>query len=277
MTMAKPCAKASLYNSGTLIGSVHVARRKARNQGMVSRRWVGIARALVFAVGCCIAVAQSPQSTSGQSGSQGAASIPTIEPSPTFQSRYPRYQVAPSDVLTISFPLSVELNQSVKVQPDGFITLGNLGSVYVEGQTTPEVAETLKKAYAKILHDPIIVVDLTNFQAPRFTIFGQVSRPGEYALRYPTTVSQAVAIGGGLLGSAKYQALLLRRVSSDWMEVKKLNVNALVHGKKVSEDIPLQPGDMIYVPETTLAKVKRYLPYSTGIGVSPQSIVQALE
>ncbi|MGO9577767.1 MAG: polysaccharide biosynthesis/export family protein [Terriglobales bacterium] len=199
--------------------------------------------------------------------SQTASSAPP-SPTPALQTRNPIYRVAPSDDLAVSFPLSPELNQKVTVQPDGFITLANLGSVYVQGQTTPEIVETLKKACAGILHDPIIAVDLTNFQAARFTIFGQVTRPGQYPLRSPTTVSQAVAIGGGLLASAKYQALLLRRMSSDWLEVKKLNVKALIQGKKVSEDVTLQPGDMIYVPETVLTKVKRYMPYGTGIGVS---------
>jgi protein involved in polysaccharide export with SLBB domain len=243
---------------------------------MFSRRQSGIAKFFVFVIGCGAAVAQTTQSAS-TAGAQAADfhSANTANP-PTFQERHPRYQVMPSDILEVSFPLSTELNQIVTVQPDGFITLANLGSVYVQGQTTPQLVETLKKAYAKILHDPIIAVDLKNFQTPEYTIFGQVGRPGKYQLRRDTTISQAIAIGGGLLPSAKYQAFLLRRVSasSDWMEVKKLNVKALVHGKDLSEDIQLQPDDMVYVPEAFIASFKRYIPYSAISGTSPLGIAQ---
>jgi polysaccharide biosynthesis/export protein len=194
---------------------------------------------------------------------------------PALQERYPRYRVMASDVLAITFPLSPEINQNVTVQPDGFITLANVGSVYVQGQTTPEVAHTLTKAFAKVLHNPIIGVDVTNFQSPQFTILGQVGKPGQYPLRYDSTVSQAIAIGGGFLPSAKTQAFLLHRVSEDWVEVKKLNIQDIVHGKKVTEDIHLQPGDMIFVPETVIAKFRKYLPYNTGVGVNPLAIANS--
>ena len=74
-----------------------------------------------------------------------------------------------------------------------------------KGKQLPKLSTLLTKAYAKILHNPIIAVDLTNFQAPQFTIFGEVGKPGQYQLRYDTTVSQAIAIGGGFLPSAKSQ------------------------------------------------------------------------
>ncbi|MGB8064197.1 MAG: polysaccharide biosynthesis/export family protein [Candidatus Sulfotelmatobacter sp.] len=206
--------------------------------------------------------------------SQTASSAPA-SPTPALQNRNPIYRVAPSDVLAVSFPLSPELNQSVTVQPDGFITLANVGSVYVQGLTAPEIVETLRKSLSKILHDPIIAVDFTNFQSAQFTIFGQVAKPGQYPLRYDTTVSQAIAIGGGFAGGAKNQAFLLRRVSFDLLEVKKLDVKAFVHGKNLSEDVQLQAGDMIYVPESFIGKLRKFLPYSTGIGVSPLAIAQA--
>jgi len=194
---------------------------------------------------------------------------------PALQDRHPRYEVMPSDVLSISFPLSPELNQSVTVQPDGFISLASAGPVYIQGQTTTQIVETVAKAYEKILHNPIIAVDLKNFQTPQFTILGQVWKPGQYQLRYDTTLSQAIAVGGGFLPSAKKQVFLLHRVSADWVEVKKFNIKDIVEGKKISEDIHLQAGDMIFVPETFIAHFRRYLPYN--VGFNPQGLALALD
>ena len=131
----------------------------------------------------------------------------------------------------------------------------------------PEVIETLKEAYSKILRDPIIDVDLKDFQKPFFVASGQVGKPGQYDLRRDTTVSEAIGIAGGFTAAAKTQVFLFHRVSSDWAEVKKLNLKDILHGKKVSEDVQLQPGDMIFVPETFISNFRKYVPYSIGTGV----------
>src|SRR5450432_2936099 len=93
---------------------------------------------------------------------------------PALKERYPRYQVMPSDILAVSFPLIPELlTLSVTVQPDGYITLPNgVGSMYVKGDTIPQIVDALTKAYSKTMHNPIVTVDVTNFQPPQFTVNG---------------------------------------------------------------------------------------------------------
>lgn len=218
------------------------------------------------------APAQTVQPDSDSSASAPARKVSTERGDvPALQQRHPRYQVMPSDVMTISFPLSPELNKEVTVQPDGYITLENVGSLYVQGQTVPQIVDTLKKAYQSVLHDPIINVDLTNFQRPQFIVSGQVGKPGQYELRSDTTVSEAVAVAGGFLPTAKTQVFFYHRVSSDWVEVKKLNIKDILHGKNVNEDVHLQPGDMVFVPEKFIANFKKYVPYTTGMYFNPLS------
>jgi len=183
--------------------------------------------------------------------------------------RNPRYKIGRADVLLISFPLSPELNQKVTVQPDGYVTLTSVGSAYVAGLTLPELIDAVKKAYAGTLHDPIVDVDLADFQKPQFFVMGQVGKPGQYELRYDITVAQAIAVAGGFSDGGKSQVFLLRAVSSDWAEVRELKLKNVLNGKNVSEDVHLRPGDMIFVPEKTITKFKRYVPYSLSI-VPPQ-------
>jgi len=187
---------------------------------------------------------------------------------PLLQQRYPRYQVTPSDILVISFPLIPELQSlSVTVEPDGFITLPNgEGVLYVKGETIPQIVDALTKLYSKTMHNPIVSVNVTNFQPPQFTVNGQVGKPGQYDLRRDTTVSEAIAIGGGFLPTAKTQVFVFHRVAADWLEVKKLDLKRVLNGKRVNEDIHLQPGDMIYVPDKFIANFRKYVPYSFGIG-----------
>ena len=187
---------------------------------------------------------------------------------PVLERRNPRYHVLRDDVLLISFPLSPELVQTVTVQPDGFISLQSAGSLSVLGLTVPEIVEALKKAYSTILHDPIITVDLIDFQKPYFIVSGQVNKPGQFDLRYDITVTEALAVAGGFAPAAKTQVFLFHRVSTDWVEVKKLKLNDILKGKNVNEDAHLAPGDMIFVPEKAIVKFRKYVPYSIGTSLT---------
>jgi polysaccharide biosynthesis/export protein len=187
-------------------------------------------------------------------------------PRPALEQRYPRYKVQREDVLSLSFPLSPEFNQTITVQPDGYVSLYGGPNVHIQGMTVPEVAEAIKKAYAGTLHDPIVDIDLQDFQRPYFTVSGQVGKPGQYDLRHDTTVAEAIGIAGGFTPQAKTQVFLFHRVSSGWFEVKQLKLNDVLNGKKANEDSYLGPGDMIFVPEKFITKFRKYVPYGVGIG-----------
>jgi polysaccharide export outer membrane protein len=188
------------------------------------------------------------------------------------QESHPRYVLHREDVLTLNFPLSPELNQTVTIQPDGYISLQNAGSVYAQGLTVPELVGAVKKAYEGILHDPIIDADVTDFQKPFFTVSGQVGKPGQYELRNDITVAEALAVAGGMtMLTAKTQVFLFHRTSQQWFEVKKVNLHDILDGKNVNEDPTIQPGDMIYVPEKFITNFRKYVPYSLTAGSYLQS------
>lgn len=186
--------------------------------------------------------------------------------SPKLAQRYPRYVIQREDVLLLSFPLTPELNQTVTVQPDGFINLQSAGSLHVQGMTVPQLADAVKHAYVGILHDPIVDVDLKDFQKPFFTVSGQVGKPGQYELREDLTVAEAIAVAGGMAPTAKTQIFLFHRASNDWYEVEKIDLKDILKGKHVNEDALVKPGDMIYVPEKFIANFKKYVPYSMNAG-----------
>ncbi len=180
---------------------------------------------------------------------------------PQLQNRYPRYKISAGDSFDVNFELSPEFNQTVTVQPDGFITMRGVGDMHVVGQTVPELTATLKKAYSPILNDPQISVVLKDFEKPYFIADGQVGRPGKYDLRGDVTVTEAVAIAGGFRDSAKHsQVLLFRRVSDEWVEAKIINVKKMMKTGNLHEDMYLHPGDMIVVPKNTISKIERFIP-----------------
>jgi polysaccharide export outer membrane protein len=187
---------------------------------------------------------------------------PVAANDPQFQSRTTRYKIAPGDTFDVTFELSPEFNQTaVAVQPDGFVTLRSIGDIKVQGQTVPELTQTLRAAYSKILNDPLISVSLKDFEKPYFIADGQLGKPGKYDLRGDITLTQAVAIAGGFTDASKHsQVLLFRRVSDQWMEAKIINVKAMEKSGNLKEDPLLHPGDMLFVPKNTMSKIDKFFP-----------------
>jgi polysaccharide export outer membrane protein len=181
---------------------------------------------------------------------------------PGFNDRNPRYRVQPGDTFDINFDLSPEFNQTaVAVQPDGYVTLRSAGDVKVSGQTVPELTETIKTAYSKILNNPPVSVVLKDFEKPYFIADGQIGKPGKYDMHGSTTLTQALAIAGGLQASAKHsQVLLFHRVDDQWTEAKLIDVKKMQKSHNMSEDPILHPGDMVIVPKNTLTKIDKLIP-----------------
>jgi len=195
-----------------------------------------------------------------------AISAADIKSGTQLQTRNPRYTIRAADVFDVIFELSPEFNQTVTVQPDGFITLKGLGDLHVAGQTVPELTKTLHDAYDKTLNDPLIVVVLKDFEKPYFTASGQFNHPGKYELRGDVTLTEAVAMAGGFNETAKHsQVLLFRRVNDDWLEAKMFNVKQMLKQGNLHEDPTLHPGDMVYVPKNALSKIKPFIP-NAGVG-----------
>ncbi len=178
-----------------------------------------------------------------------------------FQKRSPRYRIEAGDVFDLSFELSPEFNQTVSVQPDGFVTLRGVGDIKVAGQTVPELTETLRQAYGRILNSPLISVVLKEFEKPYFVADGQIGKPGKYEMHGNTTLTQAIAIAGGFQSSAKHsQVVLFRRVDDQWTEAKLVDVKKMQKNRDLREDPVLHAGDMLFVPKNTMSKIDRFIP-----------------
>jgi polysaccharide export outer membrane protein len=179
---------------------------------------------------------------------------------PMLGERRPLYRLRSSDVVEVTFTVAPEFNQTLTVQPDGYVMLKDAGAVEAQGLTVPEFREAVKKAYSGYLHDPEAAVVLKDFERPYFVVGGQVGKPGKYELRSDTTVAEAVEIAGGLTPDAKHsQVVLFRRVNEDLMETRVLNLKKMLKQTRLREDAHLRAGDMVFVPQNTISKIARFV------------------
>ncbi len=174
--------------------------------------------------------------------------------------RRPLYRLQPSDVVEISFTVAPEFNQTLTVQPDGYVALKDASLVEAQGLNIAEFGDAVAKAYQGYLHDPQVAVALKEFERPYFIVGGEVGKPGKYELRSDTTVVEALQIAGGLTQQAKHsQVVLFRKVNGEVMESRLLNVKKILKHNDPKEDAHLRTGDLVYVPQNAISKIARFL------------------
>lgn len=178
--------------------------------------------------------------------------------------RHPLYRLSKLDTVEISFTFSNEFNQILTVQPDGFVTLKGAGTLFVEGLTIPEVRHAVGVAYRSFLREPEITVTLKEFDKPYFLASGEVARPGKYEMRGDLTVNEAVAMAGGFTNNARHsQVVLFRRTSSDVTESHVIDLKKMLNSRSLREDLHLRAGDFIFVPQSRISKIRKYVPASS--------------
>jgi polysaccharide biosynthesis/export protein len=171
-----------------------------------------------------------------------------------------RYRLQPGDVFEVQFRYSPEFNQTVTVQPDGYVSLEIGGDLKVAGLTIEQArAAILKKAGAR-LQDPVATIVLKEFQKPYFVIAGEVSLPGKIEMRERVTALQAIMLAGGMKeGARSSQVVVFRAINTDTAEVKLLNLKNIRRTADLENDLTLQPGDMVYVPRDKISKIERFM------------------
>jgi polysaccharide export outer membrane protein len=167
-----------------------------------------------------------------------------------------RYRITPGDVLEFSFPFVPELNQTVTVQPDGYITLKELDDMRVQGRTLSQVRADATAAYAAFVREPKLTVALKEFEKPYFVAGGEVEKPGRYELRGATTLTQALAMAGGpRKGARTSQVALYRRLPDNTIAVTRVDVAKMYAKRDLDEDPMLRTGDTIVVPKSAFGKL----------------------
>ena len=172
-----------------------------------------------------------------------------------------RYRLQPGDVIDVQFRYTPEFNQTVTIQPDGYISLEIGGDLKVAGLTVEETRQAILTQANKRLQDPVATIVLKEFQKPYFVVSGEVAQPGKIEMRQKVTALQAIMLAGGMKESAKSSQVIVFRTinNSDLAEVKVLNLKSINRTSDLENDLTLQAGDMVYVPRDKWSKFERFM------------------
>jgi polysaccharide export outer membrane protein len=158
------------------------------------------------------------------------------------------YLVGVEDILEISVIKPQEFSHLVSVAPDGAITFPYIGNVPVVGLSLSEIQEELQKRLADgYMEYPALSVSLKESRSRKFTIYGQVNKPGTYPVQEGLTMLRAITIAGGLISPGSTGEIKLLRPNDNGREaqVKQTQITAIINGEQ--EDMPVLAGDRIVV------------------------------
>ena len=216
----------------------------------------------VFWLLLAVSIGQAQTSPGGQSPSNA----PKLKPAEEF-----RYQLVSGDVIEVIYRYTPEFNQTVTIQPDGYILLEIVGDIKVGGLTLEQTRQKIIEKASVRLKDPEVTLLLKEFQKPYFVVSGEVVQTGKFEMRENITALQAVMIAGGFKESAKVsQIIVFRKLNAEFAEVKTLNLKKIKKTSDLENDLTLQSGDIIFVPRDTFSKIERFVRLSSlGVILNP--------
>ena len=140
-----------------------------------------------------------------------------------------------------------------QVMMDGRISLKEIGDVEVVGLTLTELADYLKRLYSVIYENPVVTTTLVQSNSLRYTVTGEVAKPGIFKLEHPINLMQVIAQSGGFSEWAKKEITVVRKELRE-EDKKQFDGNTLkfdyddfVSGKELDRNIFVRSGDIVVV------------------------------
>jgi len=210
-------------------------------------------------------------------GTRGADFGPTAKgkPQPPATSTAPyQYLVGPQDILQVTVWNHPELSNPTAtanqlsgrvVNADGTFFYPYVGKVKAQGRTVMAIRDELARRLATYLVDPQVDVSVLGYRSQRAFVMGEVTTPGQYAINdVPPSVADFIAQAGGLKETADLRGATINRGNREI----PVDLYALYYQGDLSQNLRLQTGDVINIPENRYNKV-----FVLGEVGQPQSMV----
>jgi protein involved in polysaccharide export with SLBB domain len=164
------------------------------------------------------------------------------------------YQLSPNDSIAVEVFGEDDLKTSTRLNGEGAVSLPLLGSVRLSGLTLSQATAKITELYARdYLVNPKVNIVLLGYAKRRFTVLGQVSRPGSYEM--PETspggidLLEAIAMAGGYTRIAAPERVSVRRHPGESGE-KVIRVDAKRLARGGGGTFRVESGDTITVGES---------------------------
>jgi polysaccharide biosynthesis/export protein len=158
------------------------------------------------------------------------------------------YTLHSGDQINVNVYGDQSLTGPQTVLPDGSISMPLVGKIHVGGQTPDEAAQTIALALKKYVRHPVVTVSVAQEGPINVLVLGNVKNPGKYPLPPAgSMLTDAIAAAGGL-GPVDGPYPDARVAKPNGTHVDAVSLEKLLHNGDTSQNVPLQDGQIVYIP-----------------------------
>jgi polysaccharide export outer membrane protein len=162
------------------------------------------------------------------------------------------YLIKPNDLIHVIVYQEDDLERKIRVAEDGTINLPLIGRIVVGGKTILEAATCIQTLLEKdFIVNPHVSILIEEYSKKRFSVLGQVKKPGSFEIPPGETIDvlQAIAMAGGYTKIANPNDVLVKRKVNSEFQVFKINAKDMAK-TQMTNIFEIQPNDAITIGES---------------------------
>lgn len=182
-----------------------------------------------------------------------------------------RYTLGPDDLVQIDVMRHPEFSGIYPVNLEGKIQYKFVGDIDVRGLNKKELEQKIKDIISNFVVSPEVTVTILEYKSKVIYVLGEVGQPGKYYMRSETIPVREAVVQAGLptLAAAMRRCRLVTPDSKGRVRTKTVDLYAILYGGNLRRNLEMQPGDVLYVPATVMAKIIRVInPVTSAVGVA---------
>ena len=163
------------------------------------------------------------------------------------------YLIGAGDTLQVFVWHSPELTTTVRVRPDGLISVPLVNDLTVGGMTPTAVARELEAKLAEYVNDPkvnVIVQDFVGRFDRQIRVVGEAAKPQAVPYRQGMTVLDVVIAAGGLTRFADGNGAVIVRNRERHEASYRVRLADLIYDGDMKANVPVAPGDLLLIPQS---------------------------
>lgn len=196
-----------------------------------------------------------------QAGRRGQLSEEEAAVLPYYNNFLTTYRLGPEDIISVSvFGQERYSRMGITVPPNGRISYPLIPEgIVVAGKTTEQIAEEIRKRLDEYIIEPQVTVSLDKAVSAIYSVVGDVAQPGVRTMTRRYSITEALAMAGGVLDTGdKAKVVILRQQADGRVQPIFVNVKEIERGR-AREMAFLVPGDQVLVPGNRMKSWKRIM------------------
>lgn len=167
----------------------------------------------------------------------------------------PYYLIGPGDALDLFVWRNEDLQKTVRVRPDGRISVPLIDDIEAAGKTPSQLAREIEGKLAAFVVEPVVTVMVVDFSGTfdqQIRVIGEAQKPQAIPYRDRMTVLDVMIAVGGLTEFASGNRAVVSRRSDGREQQYRVRLDDLIRDGDISANVEMNPGDILIIPQRYL-------------------------